>query len=193
MRRTEQEYKAEILRRSDAYGKERTIKRKKIAGISLCVCISVMAFAAFEPFGSSSKAPMAVMDEMKVESAIVPQFSFSTESNAAEVVPMEPGVGMDAISESPAEVQLVTVIFGAEMVVLNDEDSAIIADYIFADGWIMAAANCLCDYKIQIDGLMYRYHSDCGTIQDEKGRSLKLSDFDKEIFNEILGRPKNPI
>lgn len=196
MRRTEQEFKEEILRRTKAYRQEQARKRKKLLGAGICVCLCCVVLAVFDPFGADSEAP-AVMDNLKMESAVSMQMAGDTDSGIiadeapAEfaAAPMAP-VAEEAKSEmSAAEVVSVTIICGDEERTLEDADAAVIMEYLMSDRWILSAANCLCDYTLDAGGEIYRYHSDCGTIQNESGESLTLSESEREIFNQIIGRP----
>ena len=95
----------------------------------------------------------------------------------------------EANCEVPAaESAIVTVICGDEEITLDEAEAAIIMEYLESDQWISAAANCLCDYTLVVGGESYRYHSDCGTIQNESAEALTLSESDREIFNNIVGR-----
>lgn len=197
MRRTEQEFKEEILRRTRAYRQEQARKRKKLLGAGICVCLCCVVLAVFDPFGAASEAP-AAMNDMKMESAVSMQMAGGTDSgiiadeSPAEfaAAPMAPPAAEEAKSEMPAaETPYVTVICGSEERTLEDADAAVIMEYLMSDRWILSAANCLCDYTLDAGGEIYRYHSDCGTIQNESGESLTLSESEREIFNQIIGRP----
>lgn len=86
----------------------------------------------------------------------------------------------------------VKVVCGSEELLLDASESAVIMDYLLSGQWIPTAANCLCDYTLYVTGGTYRYHSACGTIQNESGRSLTLSEEDKAIFDEIVVRCTMP-
>ena len=196
MRRTEQEFKEEILRRTKAYRQEQARKWKKLLGAGICVCLCCVVLAVLDPFGAASEAP-AVMDNLKMESAVSMQMAGDTDSGIiadeapAEfaAAPMAP-VAEEAKSEmSAAEVVSVTIICGDEERTLEDADAVVIMEYLMSDRWILSAANCLCDYTLDAGGEIYRYHSDCGTIQNESGESLTLSESEREIFNQIIERP----
>ena len=197
MRRTEQEFKEEILRRTKAYRQEQARKRKKLLGAGICVCLCCVVLAVLDPFGAASEAP-AAMNDMKMESAVSMQMAGGTDSGIiadeapAEfaAAPMAPPAAEEAKSEMPAaETPYVTVICGSEERTLEDADAAVIMEYLMSDRWILSAANCLCDYTLDAGGEIYRYHSDCGTIQNESGESLTLSESEREIFNQIIVRP----
>ena len=305
MRRTNEEFKAELEKRCCAYRREQARKRKNLLTAALCVGICCVAAAVFDPFGASSEAPMAAnRNDLKTESIMqdaasdglmpesdweysfgggapaefaaapmAPETNMSTtddpgaapraeaeETMAADVsvstrsaanswplneadslevleylqldgweegstrclmdckmfvngrayeysahcgVLYDPENRLSLVLDDPArqalnellrayipiaEEYLVTVTCGSETVTLDAADSAVILEYLCADGWIMSAANCLCDYTLEVNGETYRYHSDCGTVQDGYGQSLTLSEEDKEIFNGIVGR-----
>lgn len=196
MRRTEQEFKEEILRRTKAYRQEQARKRKKLLGAGICVCLCCVVLAVLDPFGAASEGP-AVMDNLKMESAVSMQMAGDTDSGIiadeapAEfaAAPMAPEPEEAKSEASAAEVVSVTVICGDEERTLKDADAAVIMEYLMSDRWILSAANCLCDYTLDAGGEIYRYHSDCGTIQNESGESLTLSESEREIFNQIIVRP----
>ena len=176
------------MRRSEHFRRERTRKRKKLLSATLCVCVcaavvAVLPFPAAKNDCAAPEANMLLMDDMKTESAMVQQME------PAEAAPAE-RVTDECVSEGTAEV---TVRCGDEEITLDEEEAAVILEYFASGEWIMSAANCLCDYTIYVDGAVYRYHSDCGTIQDEMGQSMNLSVSDRHIFNEIISRCPMPI
>ena len=159
----------------------------------MCACIFCLVLTVFDPFGAKSEAPMAAdmvtMDELKVEMSMVQEPECVPEYAMDGAAPMENDAAAVEAEESPAaEPAAVRIACGIEEITLDTADSAVIMEYLSSDHWIPTAANCLCNYTIHVNGLTYRYHSDCGTIQDGLGQSLMLSDADKLIFNEIVGR-----
>lgn len=80
----------------------------------------------------------------------------------------------------------VKIMRGADEFFLDGDDIVCITEYLSSDGWIMSAANCLCDYTICVNEEIYLYHSECGTIQDGYGKSLPLPEEDKQTLNDIL-------
>ena len=214
MRRTEAEFKAEVLRRSEAYRRARAKKRRNLIGIGVCACLCVAILSVFDLLGAASEAPVVLMDSGKSESAISYQSASGKDEVSAEndAAPMEPEEAMGAPKFDPAladdsekhpahdtkdavstieephaeEVAAVEIMKGNQTIRLNDADAELIAAYL-AGEWIPSAANCLCDYTLAVNGMVYHYHSDCGTIQDESGHSLTLDEASKQIFNEILG------
>ena len=195
MRRTEQEFKEELLRRTKAYRQEQERKRKRMLGVGICACLCCVLLTVFDPFGASSEAP-AARGDLKQEAAVSMQTAGGIDSgiiadeSPAEfaAAPMAP-LPEEANGEVPAaESAIVTVICGDEEITLDEAEAAIIMEYLESDQWISAAANCLCDYTLVVGGESYRYHSDCGTIQNESAEALTLSENDREIFNNIVGR-----
>lgn len=193
MRRTEQEFKAEILRRSRVYRQAQARKRKTLLGAGLCACLCVTLLMVLTPMGAANmkdaapESNMLVMEDMKAEMSVVqsPQCPAEYMMDSAAVMEEsdEPAGGDPTLAAVS-----VTVKFGEEEIRLDDKDSAAIMDCLASDDWIMSAANCLCDYTIYVTGEVYHYHSDCGTVQDASGRSLTLNEADKKIFNEIMAR-----
>lgn len=308
MRRTEQEFKEELLKRTNAYRRERARKRKSMLGVGMCAYLCYVVLTVFDPFGAGAEAPRAAdtmaggifknesamlqdagKDDLKLESKreynfgggspaenaaapMAPETNISTTddpgaapqketetpeipdvsvciSSAVNTLPMEEsdaqtiityleqstwengvprckldckilvnakcyeysshcGVFFDTDAQQSlmleeadrialneilrayipveAEAPAVTILRESEEILLDAADSAIILDYLLSGEWIPSAANCLCDYTLEAYGEIYRYHSDCGTIQNGSGQSLPLTDADKLIFNEIL-------
>lgn len=88
MRRTEQEFKEEVLKRSRAYRQKRAKQHKKLLSIGMCVCLCFAVLKVFDPFGAKSEAPaadMMAMDELKTEMSMAQ----SAEHAAANAAPME--------------------------------------------------------------------------------------------------------
>lgn len=159
----------------------------------MCACIFCLVLTVFDPFGAKSEAPMAVdmmaMDEMKSETSMLQEAECVPEYAMDGAAPMENDAAAVEAEESPAaEPAAVKIVCGIEEITLDAADSVVIMEYLSTDQWIPTAANCLYNYTIHVNGLTYRYHSDCGTIQDGLGQSLTLSEADKLIFNEIVGR-----
>ena len=134
-------------------------------------------------------ADMMAMDEMKSEISMAQGTECVSDYGMEGAAPMEKDAAAIEAEESRAEESAaVRIVFGIEEITLDAADSAVIMDYLSSDQWIPTAANCLCDYTLYVNGLTYRYHSDCGTIQDESGHSLTLSEADKEAFNSIVAK-----
>ena len=184
------------MKRTRAYRQKQARKRKQLLGVGVCVCLCFVVLKVFDPFRASSEAP-AVRGELKAESTVSMEMASGTDSGMiadqapAEfaAAPMAPPSAEEAKADvSAAEVLSVTVICGSEAIELDVVDSAVIMEFLISDRWILSAANCLCDYTLDVSGAIYRYHSDCGTIQNESGESLTLSEGDKAIFNDIVSR-----
>ena len=70
---------------------------------------------------------------------------------------------------------------------LSQRDISYIENTLNSFKWQNSTADCLNDFVISIEGKEYYYHSDCGTINDNKNnRSLNLSDEYKQELNIIL-------
>mgnify|MGYP003525407490 FL=1 len=168
------------------------MKCRKIIGAGICVCLCMTVLAVLDPLGAKSQAPaadMMAMDEVKSEISMAQGTECTPDYGVAGAAPMENEAAAVEAEERPAvEPAAVRIACGTEEITLDVSDSAVIMEYLSSDQWIPTAANCLCDYTLHVNGLTYRYHSDCGTIQDESGQSLTLSEEDKLIFNEIVGR-----
>ena len=190
MRRTEQEFKEELLRRTKVYRQEQARKRKRLLGVGICACLCCAVLTFFGPFGASSEAP-AARDDLKLEAAVSMQAVSGSDAGMitdSAAAPMAP-VPEEAKSEAPAaESVMVIVSCGDDAIILDETEAESILGYLMSDRWIPTAANCLCDYTLDVSGEIYRYHSDCGTIQNELGESLILSESEREMFNNIMGR-----
>ncbi len=54
--------------------------------------------------------------------------------------------------------------------------------------WINDGTNCAHDYEFEVDTVLIRYHSECGTFNDiTSKRSMTLSDEQRVKINELLG------
>ena len=307
MRRTNEEFKAELEKRCQAYRRERARKRRTLLSFGACACLCYAVLTFFDPFAANSEAPMAAdRNDLKIESIMqdassdglmpesdweysfgggapaefaaapmVPEtnmsitgdpgaapqndavetmaldISVSTRSAAnswplsdahaltvktyldngawisgetrclidskvflegktyeyssccgtfydgeADIgltLPEEDRVALNAILREyialASEIQsTVKISCGDDEITLDDADAAVIMEYLSSNDWIMSAANCLCDYTVSVDGSIYRYHSDCGTVQDDSGHSLQLSEKGQKIFNEIMAK-----
>ena len=302
MRRTEQEFKDEVLRRSRAYQQAQARKRKTLLGTGLCVCLCFVALAVFAPMGGASAdsaagnkaairtemsmaqspefaldaaAPMekepaapepeeepvlgvtsgaaenfsvsrrydVVAIEVKTNPEDEAQYRFFTdvEKVAAIIIAIERFYPADETQQEPEPMEgtayeiMIThedkteryTLFGdglcadsggwirldanaarklekalsqesdavpdvsvsktnaANSWPLSPADAQVILGRLSGD-WILSVANCLCDYTLYVSGETYRYHSDCGTIQNESGQSMTFSEADKQTVNEIL-------
>lgn len=179
MRRTEQEFKAEVLRRSENYRMEQSRKRKKLLGVGVCAVLCVAALWLFEPLAMGGNnltaAPEAAPQAPEAEMSFIEIDGNSMEFFADDAMP----------AESAEEPAAAAPLAEEGILVLNAEDAAYILQYLSGE-WIPSTANCLCDYTVEIDGATYRYHSDCGTFQNEDGHSLTLAEEARLIINRIL-------
>lgn len=55
----------------------------------------------------------------------------------------------------------------------------------YSGEWIDSTAECLHDFTIKLDGKLFYYHSECGTLQ-LNGKSKHLNNSDKANVNELL-------
>lgn len=71
--------------------------------------------------------------------------------------------------------------------ITEQEDITAITGMLSSQNWAEGTADCLSEYKITVDGKEYYYHSDCGTVNDNKNnRSLSLNDEQKSEFDKII-------
>ena len=71
---------------------------------------------------------------------------------------------------------------------ITDENSVkVISEILASQNWQEGTADCLSEFKITLDGNEYYYHSDCGTINDNKtDQSLSLNDTHKSEIDRII-------
>lgn len=216
MRRTEQEFKAEVLRRSEVYRRAQAEKRKKLIGIGVCTCLCMAIFLMVTPLRGVDKAveaPMMLMDVEKAESAVSNQSMSAKEEMPAEyeAAPMAPEEAMGAPKfdpsmtnqvtnepdhdtgdrlpavQEPHEERIPVVELGKGcLVIVLNDADAELIAAYLTGDWETGAANCLYDYTITVDTVEYYYHSDCGTVQDGSGSEMTLNEHDRLIVNEIL-------
>ena len=64
MRRTEQEFKEEVLKRTRAYRQKQVKMRRSLLAASLCICLCVVVVSVLNPFRA------ATMDSVKMEAVV---------------------------------------------------------------------------------------------------------------------------
>lgn len=191
MRRTDREFKAEVLRRSREYRARRRQRRKKLLTTALCVVLCItslfVAVPMLMPMGGSSAetADMAVAQSMENKNSMVEMGGIEEEA-AAEASAEAPAEGTSAQYTGAAETGTELPDLNLIRVELSAEDETVIAEYLSGE-WVNDLTNCRANYAFTIDGREYRYHSDCGTFDDvESVRSLTVSEEDRLVINEIL-------
>lgn len=195
MRRTDLDFKEEVLRRSREYRTARAKKNRKILASAICLFICICGFGVIYPGGlKSASTESAAPESMKQDSASFVRDEEAVESPAA--APMEPaefnlyGKG-ESQSQTPAAGEPVNVQItrGEQRIMLGAPDATAMVSYLNGE-WIEAVPNCLPDWEITVNGMAYRYHSDCGTFQNESSCSLTVSEEDRKAVNEILSKYK---
>lgn len=186
MRRTDQEFKEEVLRRSRCYRARQAKKRRNTLAVLTCVLVCVVGMYSFWPHafksaGTDNAAPESMMqmpgscvlDEEKAESPAVSPAERTDEGGV-----QEPGAG------ECCDVYL--WMEGDILLALDSEDAGVIYGYLCSGEWIDGPSDCVIDYKLEVNGTTYRYASCCGTFQDEDFRSLTVPEADRLIINQIL-------
>jgi len=169
LRRTEQEFKAEILRREKAYRWRQKQRRNHLLGIAACLVlfmggISMLIWPAGLGAASADAAPQE--PEMLMD-AEVPALEAPAADSNAECTSKYAGSGLIVVE-------------------LSLEDMAVVSSYLDAD-WVESLADCSSDYLVVIGARELRYHSDCGTFQDYRsGHSLTVSEEARIQINRIL-------
>ena len=104
MRRTEQEFKEEVLRRSEAFRRLRSARRKKSAGALVCVCLCIGAVLTAMPSLASSRKEAATES---VAAMAAPKFDPSLSAGAGYAADY---VLSDSVSaEEPHEEEIAAV------------------------------------------------------------------------------------
>ena len=101
--------------------------------------------------------------------------------------PAEPGdEGDDELQDN--ETFVVTNVFANERKALLANDGSTIADILENASWnTEGTTDCLSNIEVEINGIIYKYHSDCGTFNDRKNqRYLSLESDMKEKLNTLL-------
>lgn len=171
MRRTEQEFKAEILRREKAYRWRQKQRRNHLLGIAACLVLFMGGvFTLIWPGAmGAAKADAAPQSPEMVMDAEVPALEAPAADSNAECTSKYAGSGLIVVE-------------------LSLEDTAVVSSYLDAD-WIDSLADCSSDYLILIGARELRYHSDCGTFQDYRsGHSLNVSEEARIQINRILDK-----
>ncbi len=86
------------------------------------------------------------------------------------------------------ETFVATNIYTTESKPLVAEDGLTIADILESGTWnTEGTADCASNIEITVNGATYKYHSDCGTFNDNANkRNLSLDEETKETVNTIL-------
>ena len=100
-------------------------------------------------------------------------------------------VTYEANDELPDEEAFVVKnIFTGESEPLSANDGLALADILESDSWkTEATTECLNNIEVVINGATYKYHSDCGTFNDNVNRRhLSLDAKTKNVVNAILAK-----
>lgn len=191
MRRTDREFKEEVLCRSRKYRAQQAKRRRTVLMTAACVLICAVGVQGLLPH-TFKAADNAAPESMKQESASLVSDEEAVESPGA--APMEQAdsaiygeSGAQFQSPAAGESAGVQVTRGEQWTTLDAPDAAVIMGYLDGE-WIEAVPNCLPDWEISANGTVYRYHSGCGTFQDEAYRSLTVSEEDRKVIHEILAK-----
>lgn len=75
----------------------------------------------------------------------------------------------------------------SDSVAVPKEDADVFLDFTQSSDWNKGTTDCFSNCEIEINGEVFRYHSDCGTFNDnEKDRSLTVDEETKTLINNIL-------
>ena len=185
MRRTDKEFKAEVLRRSRRYRARQAKKRRNILTALTCVLVFVVGVYSFWPQAFKSSATDNAAPESMVQmSGSCVLNEEKAESSAVSPAEQEENGMQETDTGEPAGVML----YMAEDVflALDSEDAGVIYGYLCSGEWIDSPSDCVTDYKLEVNGMTYRYASCCGTFQDEDFRSLTVPEADRLTINQIL-------
>lgn len=78
---------------------------------------------------------------------------------------------------------------GGDAFELLGKNAKTISQILSADSWVPDATNCASDYIVTYSGRTIYYHSECGTFNErleQSNQSLRLSETDREIVNDII-------
>lgn len=193
MRRTDLEFKNEVLHRAAAYKARRAQRRKKLLAGACCLAVCILAAGVFWPGASGENMSAATADCAAPEAADQNGMSIQDvwygQESAAEAPASVAGTGenngiiQDALPES---VYVLIETAGGECAVLSEEDAWQIRQYLTGP-WVDDLTDCASDWTIQIDSESFSYHSECGTFNDiDHFRSLTVSEEDRMAINAIL-------
>ena len=111
------------------------------------------------------------------------------ESSAESGELVENPVASEANDELPDEEAIVVKnVFTGESKPISANDGLDLADILESDSWnTEGTTDCFSNIEIIINGLTYKYHSDCGTFNDNVNqRYLSLDAKTKSLVNAIL-------
>lgn len=94
------------------------------------------------------------------------------------------------MTDPVASVNIQNIFTGESANITENEDIRTISNILFIDSWNGGATtDCLNNIEIAINGLTYRYHSDCGTFNDTiNQRYLSLDDETANVVDTLLAK-----
>lgn len=133
-------------------------------------------------------------DSWQVDSSmiILVKYDENTDSGIVESCELVCGTSLapaESNDELPdKEVFAATNIFTTESKPLAAEDGLTIVNILENGSWnTEGTADCVSNIEIVINGVTYKYHSDCGTFNDNTNqRSLSLDEKTQNIVNTLL-------
>lgn len=183
MRRTDFEFKQELLHRAREYRVERAAKRRRILTVSACVLLCVVGLYTFRPnIFQKSVADTAAPEAWMENSAAVmrePETCLDTPAEAPAAPIIEEERKSEAVDVGEG------LLYGKTALTLDEADCAAVLALLQGE-WTDGETRCLVDYQLVLDGITYQYHAECGTFQDELRRALTLEEADRLAVNEIL-------
>ena len=188
MRRTEQEFKAELTRRYENYRQEQAKKRKKLLGAGLCACLCFVVLITAAAWSGAGSDYTAQADMAKPEAAMAQEPAWMPESDSGAGAPMEnesDGKLQDTAEATP-DIS-VSRISSANSWPLREEDALLISAFLNRTAWVDDVTNCIMDCKLLVNGAVYEYSTACGVFCDVANyRSLPLEEADRQTVNAVL-------
>ncbi len=189
MRRTQQEFKAEVFRRSSAYKARR---KKRIRRTLLSVgCAALVVFAlpflmvlSFGGMGGSNESAAIMQDAVTAqtpESVLEAPQEPATGTNGAPIYREENGKVTTEYSFSVSKV-------GTGVVnTLQTEDAEKILEILSKAKWDFTNHRCYRDYEITLAEKIYAYSTGCEMFYDvETGEHAALTEDEQAMLHEIL-------
>ena len=188
MRRTEQEFKAELTRRCENYRRAQAKKRKQLLGAGLCACLCYVVLMTVAPWSGAGSDYTAQADMAKPEAAMAQEPAWMPESDSGAGVPMENAADgkLQDMAEPTPDIS-VSSISSANSWPLREEDALLVSAFLNRTAWVDDVTNCIMDCKLLVNGAVYEYSTACGVFCDVVNcRSLPLEEADRQTVNAML-------
>lgn len=90
-------------------------------------------------------------------------------------------------AKTGSQIYIQKVTEDAEPKAVSTTDSDMIQKIVDSSEWMNTQANCNSDYILVMDGNLYYYHTECGSINDIiNGKCITVTEDQRNTINSIL-------